>query len=635
MRVNIISSFGLHTGLTQDVNILRGIIVGVLGKETEIRGVPHVFPHCEEAEVNVFVEVINPALFAYARKNIWIPNLEWAYKTWEPYFHMVDEVWVKTHEAEEKLKSMGIPSKYIGWTSIDKVFAEKVNFTKAFVPVGKNIFRNPRPIFQAYLKIADESESLYMKLPTLYIPFNPKHTQIVVPPKITDKVVLLDRDLKNNEYDEILKDCGLCICTSVAEGFGHAVNECMSVGMNMILSPIAPFRELTADSSLFGEVHEQIDQPDCLAKLVDTTSNSLVSCLKKYLNKSFKEKREVCDAMRALYETRHKEWVSTMKIAIEEWKDVSTYALKDVFPKEDELPDVSIITLTKDRREFMPLAKYCYLLQSYPQDKMEWVIVDDGDDPIEDTLFGIPNVTYVKCEPGMTIAQKRNLGVEKAMYNTLIMMDDDDVYPENSVLHRVAMMMKEPKKECAFCTTIPCYDIVKYNSFMNVPPMTLPMSQRVSEATMIFTRAFWEENKFDETVRVAEADSFVSGREQMCRELSPQEVIVSLVHPKNMSSRKSPDVKEPNGCHYGFNEKLFALVSEIGVALSDKKACNGLDSPICECVTCKDKSVSCECVREVALNTSGQTESGENGGASCASHGGDGEHPQQPEPRLP
>jgi hypothetical protein len=53
----------------------------------------------------------------------------------------------------------------------------------------------------------------------------------------------------------------------------------------------------------------------------------------------------------------------------------------------------------------------------------------------------------------------------------------------------------------------------------------------------------------------------------MCRELSPQEVIVSLVHPLNTSSRKIPDIKEPNGCHYGFNEKLFAMVSEIGESL--------------------------------------------------------------------
>jgi len=52
----------------------------------------------------------------------------------------------------------------------------------------------------------------------------------------------------------------------------------------------------------------------------------------------------------------------------------------------------------------------------------------------------------------------------------------------------------------------------------------------------------------------------------MCREISPQEVIVSLVHSKNSSSRKTPP-GEPNGCHYGFNEKLYTLVSEIGEGL--------------------------------------------------------------------
>jgi glycosyltransferase involved in cell wall biosynthesis len=265
------------------------------------------------------------------------------------------------------------------------------------------------------------------------------------------------------------------------------------------------------------------------------------------------------------------------------------YRLKNVFPKEDELPDVSIVTLTKDRRNFMPLAKYCYLLQTYPEDKMEWVIVDDGEDSIEDTLIGVPNVTYVRCEPGMTIGQKRNLGVSKALYDTIVMCDDDDVYPENTVLHRVAMMMKEPVKECGFCTTIPCYDITKYSSFMNVPPMTLPMSQRVSEATLIFTRKFWEDRKFDETSNIAEGDAFIRGREQMCRELSPQEVIVSLTHPKNLSSRKIPDFKEPNGCHYGFNEKLFALVSEIGIAMeqSNTSGQTGSDG------TCETSS-SCE-----------------------------------------
>ena len=62
-----------------------------------------------------------------------------------------------------------------------------------------------------------------------------------------------------------------------------------------------------------------------------------------------------------------------------------------------DLRDISILTLTKDRRPFMALAKYCYLLQTYPEDKMEWVIVDDSNDNGK-TLQIIKNIASIKFD---------------------------------------------------------------------------------------------------------------------------------------------------------------------------------------------------------------------------------------------
>ena len=248
------------------------------------------------------------------------------------------------------------------------------------------------------------------------------------------------------------------------------------------------------------------------------------------------------------------------------FRDLPAYSLDDRLPKEETLPAVSILTITKDRRPFIPLAKYCVLAQAYPEDKIEWVIVDDGTDQIKDLVSDLPNVTYVLCDRPMNIGEKRNLAVERAKHDVLVMLDDDDVYPNHSVVSRVAMMLAEPTKDCLFCTTIPCYDIHETKSFMNVPPITLPMSERVSEATLCFTRAFWEERKFEE-VQIAEGNAFVRGREQRCREMSPQDVIVSLTHKKTTSDRKAP-AGEANGCHYGFAEELFTLVSEIGQSIA-------------------------------------------------------------------
>jgi hypothetical protein len=583
MRINLIGNFTPNTGLSQDALILRGLLTHVFGKDVVLCKVPHVHPQCPDANVNIFLEVINPALFSYAKKNIWIPNVEWTYRNWKPYMGMVDEIWAKTKEAYDLFSSL-TNTKVLrtGWTSIDKGRPDKKNYSKAIVLVGKNIYRNPKQLIRAYHHIYQNDPDWYGKLPTLYIPYNPAHVGFFVPAEVLDKVVQLTRELKDSEYTELLHECGLAICTSAAEGFGHAVNEAMSAECNLLLSQIRPFTEdLVSDTSFvqWAATQSTHDHPDCFGMLVDVNMMSIVNELKDYVSAGFRARKELGTRIRMMYEDRHDAFVARMESILK--TSIVEEELTSALPKEEDLPDVSIITLTRNRRNFMPLAKYSYMIQSYPEDKLEWVIVDDGDDPIEDTLIGVPNVKYVKCEPGLSIGEKRNLGVQNAMYDILCMMDDDDVYPNNSVLQRVAFLLKEPAKQCGFCTIIPCYEITKYSSFVNVPPYTLPMSQRVSEATLVFTRDFWKERPFI-PIQIAEGDTFIHGREHMCREMSPQEIIVSLVHPKNTSSRKLPEIKEPNGCHYGFNEQLFALVSQIGEELNtscQKESASSGDAP--------------------------------------------------------
>ena len=584
MRINLVGNFSPNTGLSQDALILRGLLTHVFGKDVIICKVPHIHPQCPDANVNIFLEVINPSLFSYAKKNIWVPNVEWTYRNWKPYMGMVDEIWTKTKEAYDLFTELAGETKVIhtGWTSIDKGRPDKKNYSKAIVLVGKNIYRNPKQLIRAYYHAYQHDPDWYAKFPTLYIPYAPSRIGFFVPAQIMDKVIQLDRELKDAEYDSLLHECGLAICTSAAEGFGHAVNEAMSAECNLLLSQIRPFTEdLVSDTSFAQWIETQgtVDNPDCFGMLVDVKTLSIVNEMKNYVSAGFRARKEISARVRKMYEDRHDVFVARMESILK--TSIVEEELTSALPKEEDLPDVSIITLTRNRRNFMPLAKYSYMIQSYPEDKLEWVIVDDGDDPIEDTLIGVPNVKYVKCEPGLSIGEKRNIGVQNAMYDILCMMDDDDVYPNNSVLHRVAMLLKEPAKQCGFCTVIPCYEITKYSSFVNVPPYTLPMSQRVSEATLVFTRDFWKERSFI-PIQIAEGDTFIHGREHMCREMSPQEIIVSLVHPKNTSSRKLPEIKEPNGCHYGFNEQLFALVSQIGEELNtscQKESASSGDAP--------------------------------------------------------
>jgi hypothetical protein len=570
MRVNIIGSFGKTTGVSQDVSILHGLIAHVLDKDAKIRHVPHQFPQCPEAEVNFFIEVINPSLFTYAARNIWIPNPEWTYRTWEPYAHSVDEIWVKTHEAET-LFSKWVPDKvkYVGWTSIDKGYPElgTKNPARGIVAIGKNVWRHPKPILQAYSRILAQKPSDFERLPHLTLVHSPTHVQIAeIPDELKSKITLRSEVIPEEEYKSLLHTCGFIVCTSAAEGFGHAVNEGLSSGCIPILSSIQPFREMIP-SALFASSSKVIEHPQCLGMLEDVDVDSLADAFLAAANLTPEEHRSKTETSRESYEDRHEESVKNILARLDAlFLNVQPYELESRLPKEADLPPVSIITLTRDRRSFIPLAKYCFLAQSYPEHLLEWVIVDDGKDPIKNLVSDLPNVNYVLVDEPMTIGAKRNLGISRAKHDIFVMMDDDDVYPNNSVLSRVAYMLAEPRKECVFSTVIPCYEIHETKSFMNVPPITLPQSQRVSEATLACTRTFWNERKFPDQ-QIAEGDAFIHGREEMCRELSPQDLIVSLCHRKTTSSRKPPPM-EVNGSHYGFSDELFTLISEIAVCIT-------------------------------------------------------------------
>ena len=55
-------------------------------------------------------------------------------------------------------------------------------------------------------------------------------------------------------------------------------------------------------------------------------------------------------------------------------------------PKSATKPFVSILTPTYNRRKFIPFLIACIKDQTYPKERIEWVVFDDGSDSIEDLL---------------------------------------------------------------------------------------------------------------------------------------------------------------------------------------------------------------------------------------------------------
>jgi glycosyltransferase involved in cell wall biosynthesis len=77
-------------------------------------------------------------------------------------------------------------------------------------------------------------------------------------------------------------------------------------------------------------------------------------------------------------------------------------------------PFVSVCTPTFNRRPFIPIMIKCFEHQTYPKDKIEWIIVDDGTDKIEDLVSHIPQVKYFKFDNKLTLGKKRNISNDNA-----------------------------------------------------------------------------------------------------------------------------------------------------------------------------------------------------------------------------
>ena len=112
--------------------------------------------------------------------------------------------------------------------------------------------------------------------------------------------------------------------------------------------------------------------------------------------------------------------------------------------KNIPLPFVSICTPTFNRRPFIPFLIKCFENQTYPKERIEWVIVDDGTDCIEDLVKHIPQVKYYYYKEQILLGAKRNLMHSKCSGDIIVYMDDDDYYPPERVSHAVDTLVLNP-----------------------------------------------------------------------------------------------------------------------------------------------------------------------------------------------
>ena len=158
------------------------------------------------------------------------------------------------------------------------------------------------------------------------------------------------------------------------------------------------------------------------------------------------------------------------------------------------LPNISILVPTYNRSKFLPLFIHNLKSQTYPHNKLEVCIYDDGTEPFTDNVAGLQidiypmKLVYHRDKVKKTIGEKRNYLVKKLSRNKfLCFMDDDDIY-SNSYIEYSFKCLKENKAGLVGSSSM----LFTYpeNNY-KITGIKCPHKYQIHEATMLFTRKYF------------------------------------------------------------------------------------------------------------------------------------------------
>ena len=183
----------------------------------------------------------------------------------------------------------------------------------------------------------------------------------------------------------------------------------------------------------------------------------------------------------------------------------------------DNLPNVSIIVLMNEYKEFISIFLHNYKELNYPKEKLEWIIIDDSDESNIDLFPLEENILYFHMKDSKEYLEKiefknkdeeRNEFLKKYFLKTNTLPDgfkrdygvglseneyilhlDIDSYYDPKVLRNKLKFLQKNRLECIFCDSMLCYH--------NEKIYKIEEPNRAFEGTLFHTKEFWKRSGFN------------------------------------------------------------------------------------------------------------------------------------------
>lgn len=197
---------------------------------------------------------------------------------------------------------------------------------------------------------------------------------------------------------------------------------------------------------------------------------------------------------------------------------------------EPQLPRVSCIMPTRDRRAFVGQAVHYFLRQDYPD--TELIVVDDGYDKIGDLMPDDPRIKYLRLPAAQSVGAKRNMACEHATGDIIAHWDDDDWSAPGRLRSQVSALLASGADVCGL-SEILHYRPLRGDGWLYRADGARPP---VAGCSIVYRRSVWAESRFPD-VMIGEDSAFVGQLPpDRVLALADRSLMVAVVHGRNVTS---------------------------------------------------------------------------------------------------
>ncbi len=288
-------------GLAIDAEILRSVLtrIGWSAKIFDVREKP---PADFAGDCSFFLERFN-ARWA-GRFNVFVPNPEFILPKEVATFRRFEWIACKTQHTLQLMKVVA-PDRagYIGWTCPDRFRKPQERYDDECLHIaGHSNQKGTEALLAAW--------AVCPHFPMLHVVDWRKN---VKPPPKRRNIHPIGKRISDLALAKLMNRCGIHICPSIAEGFGHTLHEAMSCGAVLMTTDAPPMNEQGKDCSILIPPAKQTPLGITTANYVKPSA--IAAAVEKVLAMSDSQRRQLGRRARTRWEQNRKNFLQAIENA--------------------------------------------------------------------------------------------------------------------------------------------------------------------------------------------------------------------------------------------------------------------------------------------------------------------------------